>query len=63
MENLMLVRRKAGMTQEQLADELHVSRMSVIRWEKGNAYPSIATLLKLSEMFEVSVDYLLGKGK
>jgi DNA-binding XRE family transcriptional regulator len=63
MVNLMLVRRKAGMTQEQLADKLHVSRMSVIRWEKGNAYPSIATLLKLSEMFEVSVDYLLGKEK
>ena len=61
MLNLMLERKKKKMTQSDLAKEIGVSRVSVARWETGESYPSISILLQLSEFFEVSVDYLLGK--
>ena len=49
MLNLMLERKKKKMTQAALAKEIGVSRISVVRWETGESYPSIAILLKLSE--------------
>lgn len=61
MLNLMYVRKKAKMTQQDLADTIGVNRVSVARWERGEYTPSIATMLKLSELFNVSVDYLLGR--
>lgn len=52
-------RKKLGLTQQQFADELHVTRQAVSRWESDIAFPETDTLLKMSEMFGCSVDYLL----
>ena len=58
-EKLTALRRQAGMSQEQLADRLGVTRQSVSKWESGAAQPELAKLVALSELFRVSVDYLV----
>lgn len=58
-EKLMALRKKAGMSQEELADRLGVSRQAVSRWELGATLPDAPNLLKLSDLFGVSIDYLL----
>lgn len=58
-EKLTVLRRGAGMSQEQLADRLGVTRQSVSKWESGAAAPELAKLVALSELFCVSVDYLV----
>lgn len=58
-DKLKLVRTKNGMTQEQLAQELSVSRQAVSRWESGAGYPETEKLLMISKMFSVSLDYLM----
>lgn len=58
-EKLSQLRRKAGLSQEQLADRLGVTRQSVSKWESGTAVPELGKLIALSELFEVSVDYLV----
>ncbi|MDE6047819.1 MAG: helix-turn-helix domain-containing protein, partial [Anaeroplasmataceae bacterium] len=52
-------RKKINITQEQLADSLEVTRQSVSRWESDIVYPDMANLVKLSNILEVSIDYLL----
>ena len=47
------------MSQEQLADRLGITRQSVSKWESGSAAPELSKLITLSEMFQVSIDYLL----
>ena len=47
------------MSQEQLADRLGITRQSVSKWESGAALPELAKLITLSEMFQVSIDYLV----
>lgn len=61
MKNLKKAREDKGLTQEQLAEKLDVSRMSIFRWENNHSYPPISTMLRISEVLEVSVDYLLGR--
>lgn len=58
-EKLAELRRRRGLSQEQLADILGVTRQSVSKWEGGTAMPELAKLVALSELFEVSVDYLV----
>lgn len=58
-EKLISLRRKAGLSQEQLADALGVTRQSVSKWESGAAMPELGKLIALSERFEVSIDYLV----
>lgn len=58
-EKLMELRRRSGMSQEQLADRLGVTRQSVSKWESGTAMPELVKLISLSELFDVSVDYLV----
>ena len=58
-EKLMTLRKQAGLSQEQLADRLGVTRQSVSKWESGTAFPELVKLVTLSEMFGVSVDYLV----
>ncbi len=58
-EKLVTLRRREGLSQEQLADRLGVSRQSVSKWEGGTALPELAKIVVLSEMFGVSVDYLV----
>ncbi len=58
-ENLQFLRAHSGVTQEQLAERLDVSRQSVSKWESGSAYPEMDTLLKLCDMFHIDLDTLL----
>lgn len=57
--NLYELRRKAGLSQEELADRLYVSRQAVSKWERGEAYPDTENLITISEMFKVTIDELL----
>lgn len=56
---ISVLRKEKGMTQGELAQELFVSDKTVSKWESGGGYPEIATLLQLSEILRVSVDFLL----
>lgn len=58
-EKLIILRKKQGMSQEQLADHLGVTRQSVSKWESGVSVPELTKLIAISEMFQVSVDYLV----
>ena len=58
-EKLQQLRRKKGLTQEELAEQLFVSRTAVSKWESGRGYPSIDSLKAISKFFSVSIDDLL----
>lgn len=58
-EKLQNLRKSQGMSQEKLAELLNVSRQAVSKWESGQGYPETEKLIKISEMFNVSLDYLL----
>ncbi|MGN0707607.1 MAG: helix-turn-helix domain-containing protein [Faecalibacterium sp.] len=58
-EKIALLRRQQGWSQEELADRLDVSRQAVSKWEGGACAPDLDKVLKLSELFGVSTDYLL----
>lgn len=58
-DKLQLIRRNKGMTQEELAEKLSVSRQAVAKWESGQSYPDITNLITVSDVFNVSVDYLV----
>ena len=52
-------RKRAGISQEKLAEQLNISRQAVSRWETGEAMPDIEKVVRLSHIFGVSTDYLL----
>ena len=54
-------RKKYGLSQEQLAEKMGVSRQAVSRWETENTLPDAYNLKKISELFHVSIDYLLAE--
>ncbi len=58
-DKLIGLRRERGLSQEQLADLLDVSRQSVSKWESDQTMPELQKLVTLSEIFEVSLDYLI----
>lgn len=60
MENLTWLRKINRLTQEQLALKVGVSRESIVKWETKRVEPAIKNLVKLAEVFNVSVDKLLG---
>lgn len=60
-EKLQELRKRKGLTQEQLAKELYVSRTAVSKWESGRGVPNIESLKGISEYFSVSVDELLSQ--
>lgn len=57
--NLQILRKRANLSQEELADKLDISRQSVSKWESGEAYPEMKMLLALCELFHVSLDDLV----
>lgn len=61
-EKLSALRRENHYTQEQLASLLGVSRQAISRWESNTAYPETDKLIRLSELFDCSLDYLLRDG-
>ena len=60
-ERLYEQRKLNKMTQKHIADYLNISQPSYIRYENGGAEPSYENLVKLADLFDVSVDYLLGR--
>lgn len=60
-KRIQLLRKKHNLTQQQLADQLSVSRQAISKWESDFNEPDIRTLIALSYIFEVSVDELVGK--
>ena len=59
-ENLKYLRKEAKLTQEQLAEKLNVSRQAVTKWESGQSLPDIQNLKEMADMFEVTMDALVG---
>ncbi|MBE7061102.1 MAG: helix-turn-helix transcriptional regulator [Clostridiales bacterium] len=60
-ERLIEQRKMNKMTQRQVADALGIKQPSYIRYEKGVAQPSLESLVLLANLFDVSVDFLLGR--
>lgn len=58
-EKLQELRKKRGLTQEELAEALYVSRTAISKWESGRGYPSIDSLKEISRYFSVTIDDLL----
>src|SRR5699024_1027334 len=58
-DNIIKYRKKNGMTQEQLAESLMISRQSISRWELGENLPSIDNLISLSGLLDISLDELI----
>lgn len=59
-ENLKYLRKEANLTQEQFAEKLNVSRQAVTKWESGQSYPDIQNLKEMADMFNVTMDALVG---
>ena len=62
-EKLQELRKNRGLTQEELAEELYVSRTAISKWESGRGYPSIDSLKEISNYFSVTIDELLSSEK
>lgn len=58
-EKLQILRKNKGLTQEELAEKLGVSRQAVAKWESSLVYPDIYNLIQISNLMNVSVDYLV----
>lgn len=59
-ENLKIIRKAKGYTQEELAIKIHVVRQTISKWEKGLSVPDADTLSKLADVLEINVSELLG---
>ena len=62
-EKLQELRKSRGLTQEELAEALYVSRTAISKWESGRGYPSIDSLKEISSYFSVTIDDLLSGEK
>ena len=58
--NIYILRKKHGLTQEQLAEQINVSFQAVSKWETGNSLPDISTLPLLANALHCNIDSLLG---
>ena len=59
-ERLKHLRKSKNLTQEHFAEIIGVSRTAVAKWENGYAEPTLQNIVRISEMFDISSDYLLG---
>ncbi|MHA4990452.1 helix-turn-helix domain-containing protein [Cetobacterium somerae] len=58
-EKIQFQRKKSGITQEELSEAMEVSRQAIAKWEAGLSFPEVKKIIKLSYLFNVSIDYLL----
>ena len=58
-DKLIQLRKKSGWTQEKLAQQMHVSRQSISKWEGAQSVPDLEKMVQLSRLFHVTTDYLL----
>ncbi len=62
-EKIISLRKAQGLSQEELAQKIHVSRQAVSRWETDGALPDASNVLQLSRLFGVTADFLLNDGQ
>lgn len=60
LENLKKLREEAGISQKQLAECIGVSQQSINKYENHNIEPDIQTMIRIADLFNTSVDYLIG---
>ena len=60
-EKIQKLRKEAGMSQEELSYQLEVSRQAISKWERDNGYPETEKIVRMSKLFNVSLDYLLNE--
>lgn len=53
------IRKKQAITQEQLAEALNVSRQSISKWESDKSNPDVFSIIKMSDLYRISTDYIL----
>lgn len=59
LNNLKIFRKKSGLTQEQIAEKIGVSRQAIAKWENGDAMPDVENIIALADIFDVSIDSLV----
>lgn len=60
-ENLQILRKQNGLSQEELAEKCQVSRQAIAKWESGESVPTIEKLIYLAGLYEVTLDELVGR--
>lgn len=60
-ENLQILRKQNGLSQEELAEKCQVSRQAIAKWESGESVPTIEKLIYLDGLYEVTLDELVGR--
>lgn len=60
MDHLKILRKQKNLSQQRLADVLHISQQSVYKYENDITTPDIETLVNMADFFDTSVDYLIG---
>ena len=60
-EKIQILRKQKGLSQEQLAEKITITRQAISRWELNESIPDVENILQLSKVFNVSTDYLLNK--
>lgn len=61
MNNIRYLRQKNNMTQVELAAKMGINQTTLSGWETGRKNPELGSLVRLADIFEVSLDYLLGR--
>ena len=59
--NLYNLRKKSGLSQEEFAEKLHISRQAVSKWERGEAFPDTENLIEIAEFYGVTIDELVNR--
>ncbi|WP_143989446.1 helix-turn-helix domain-containing protein [Streptococcus oralis] len=62
-KRLRKARKSKRLTQQEIADLVHVNRVTYTNWEKGKREPSFENLVKLADLLDVSLDWLFGRDK
>ncbi len=60
-KNLQLFRRKNNLSQEELAEKCQVSRQAIAKWERGESIPTLDKLVFLADLYQLSLDELVGR--
>ena len=60
IKNLRMLREEKGLSQQKLAEMLNTTQQSIFKYEKTASEPDIETLIRMADVFEVSVDFLIG---
>lgn len=62
-ENIQTYRKQIDLTQEELAERCQISRQAVTKWESGESTPGLEKIVQLADIFDISVDMLIGRNE